>query len=149
MAQTAPLPHLFGRFTAVIRDHANIGKTLEQLHAMCAVLDSRRAALPRELMPGRLMFRFYQELSEHFATEEADAYFGTVGDEEPSLASQIEALKAEHWRMLYAADMLCGMAVDRSRWRDMPGPVRELMTQLEQHERAESALLRDLFHPAP
>src|SRR5688500_3185854 len=110
MSQPATLPHLFGRFTAVIRDHANIGKTLEQLRMMCAVLDTGQAALPSELMPARLLFRFYRELSEHFATEEADAYFGTVADEEPSLASKIEALKAEHWSMLYAADMLCGMA---------------------------------------
>jgi hypothetical protein len=149
MSQPATLPHLFGRFTAVMRDHADIGKTLTQLRAMCAALDGGEAALPSELLPTVLTFRLYRELSEHFATEEADAYFGTVIDEEPSLASKIDALKAEHWSMLHTADLLCRMAVDTSRWPDLLREAAELMAQLERHERAESALLRDMFHVRP
>lgn len=146
MNQPATLPHLFGRFTAVMRDHADIGKTLGQMRAMCAALDGGEVALPNELLPTRLTFRLHGELSEHFAREEDDAYFGTVIDEEPSLASKIDMLKAEHWSMLGAAQMLCSLAVDSARWLELSRGARELMAQLERHERAESALLRDMFH---
>src|SRR5512134_3429091 len=50
MNQPATLPHLFGRFTAVMRDHADIGKTLGQMRAMCAALDGGEVALPNELL---------------------------------------------------------------------------------------------------
>jgi len=140
-----PLPSLFGRFTAIFKDHDHLGKTLRRLRLMCGVLDGGRQPLPAELSPDVLILDLRVHLGVHFAAEEADEYFGTVVEEAPALEPEIAGLKWEHLTMLKAADVLCGVARDRSRWRDLPGPTRELIAQLERHERSESKLLRSLF----
>lgn len=141
----SPLPSLFGRFTAIFQDHDQLAKTLRRLRAMCAALEDGAAVLPAELAPDVLILDLRRGLGEHFAAEEAEEYFGTVVDEAPALAPQIAGLKWEHMTMLQAADMLCGIARDRTRWTQLPGPTRELISQLERHEGSESRLLRNLF----
>ncbi len=147
MSEPARLPHLFGRFTVVMRDHADVGKTLQQIRAMCQALDSGHEQLPDPLQPARLITRLRVELSEHFALEEEQGYFGTVVEEAPALRSAIETLCAEHQVMLRALEELLALVPDRAAWGRLPGPVRELVRQLELHERAEAALLHELFHP--
>jgi hypothetical protein len=115
---------------------------------MCGAIDNGRQPLPAELSPDVLILDLRVHLGVHFAAEEADEYFGTVIDEAPSLAPEIAGLKWEHLTMLKAADVLCGVARDRTRWSDLPGPTRELIAQLERHERNESRLLRGLFSGA-
>jgi hypothetical protein len=150
MCVSTTLPHLFGRFTAVIHGHADLVRTLQQLRAMCVALENgREIAADDALIPSDLVLRFRRELAEHFAVEEAEAYFGVVIDENPALEPQIEALKADHLTMLDAADVLCLLALDASRWASLSRPTRELTTRLERHERAESALLRELFGAKP
>lgn len=144
MSQNA-LPSLFGRFTAIFQDHDQLAKTLRRLRLMCGAIDDSRQSLPDELAPDVLIFDLRAHLGVHFAAEEAEEYFGTVIDEAPSLAPEIAKLKWEHLTMLKAADVLCGVARDRARWSDLPGPTRELIAQLERHERGESQLLRGLF----
>jgi hypothetical protein len=140
-----PLPSLFGRFTAIFKDHDQLAKTLRRLRQMCAALDDGQARLPPDLAPDLLIIDLRNDLSEHFAAEETAEYFGTVVDEAPELASDIAALKWEHLTMLRGVDVLCGLARDRSRWQQLSGPTRELIGQLERHERSESRLLRSLF----
>jgi hypothetical protein len=147
-AMPQPLPSLFGRFTAILRDHDHLAQTLRELRVMCAAIADGRDALPSELTPARLIGELRDDLAEHFEAEESDDYFGVVVDEEPELTSQIAALKWEHLAMLRAVDALVRLAEDRSRWPQLPSPTRDLISQLERHERAESVLLRNLFSSA-
>lgn len=147
MSERARLPDLFGRFTIVMRGHADVGRTLQQLRAMCGALESGQGLLPESLTPLRLITKLRDELSEHFGLEEAPGYFGIVVEEEPTLESAIEALCAEHRVMLRALEELLALAPDRATWARLPGPILELVRQLELHERAEAALLRELFRP--
>jgi hemerythrin len=146
---TAPLPSLFGRFSAILKDHDHLGTTLKRLRMMCATLEAGAPELPSELRPGPLLDELYADLRAHFASEESKEYFGTVIDEDPSLAPQITALEWEHQTMLATVERLVIMANDRRRWSTLPPPTRELVVDLERHERAESSLLRELFFPRP
>jgi hypothetical protein len=147
MSQPLPLPSLFGRFTAILQDHDNLAKTLRSLRALCAALEDGTDLLPAELSPKRLLEELRADLTGHFGAEESPEYFGAVMDEAPELVPAIGGLKWEHMTMLHAVEVLCGIALDRARWRDLAAPTRELIGQLERHERAESALLRRLFTP--
>jgi hypothetical protein len=146
---TQTLPSLFGRFTAVLQDHEDLAKTLRRLRAMCAALDDGRASFEPELAPDELLGQLQVALEAHFAAEESADYFGVVEDEEPSLAIPIAGLKAEHMTMLSAAKVLRELSRDRGRWPHISSPTRELVGQLERHERAESKLLRKLFFAKP
>lgn len=143
--QPLPLPSLFGRFTAIFQEHDHLAKTLRRLRIMCAALEDGQLSLPPELAPDVLLVDLRMDLAEHFGAEESPQYFGTVMDEAPHLASQVAGLKWEHMTMLRAADVLCGVAKDPTRWTLLAGPTRELVGQLERHERSESVLLRKLF----
>ncbi len=65
-----------------------------------------------------------------------------------SLRSQIAELKWDHFAMMRALERLCELAAERSRWAELPAPTRELVADLESHERQESMLLRNLFSTA-
>ena len=145
MSQSNALPSLFGRFTAILQDHEHLAKTLRRLRLMCASLENGHNLLPEELDPGILMTALRANLAEHFAAEESPAYFGTVISEAPALATQVAGLKREHLTMLRSVDVLSELTADRARWRELPSPTRELISQLECHERSESALLRGMF----
>lgn len=56
---------------------------------------------------------------------------------------------AQHLTMLRSSARLVEVAADRARWVYLSGPTRDLVTELEQHERAEARLLRQLFFPKP
>jgi hypothetical protein len=144
MSSSSPLPSLFGRFTSILRDHAHLGKTMRQLHVMCASLEGAQP-LPGELSPRALLADLRRDLSAHFGAEEAAEYFGTVVEEAPELAEPIARLKYEHSLMLEAVEVLVSVAAQPPRWRELAAPTRELVAQLERHERAESTLLRRLF----
>jgi hypothetical protein len=146
MSREASLPHLFGRFTAVMHEHQDLGHKLGLLREMCSAIESDALPLREELAPQRLLSGLRADLTEHFALEEADDYFGTVVDEDPALAEPIEALKAEHAVMLERLEGLLDLARD-ALWAELPLATRGLLGQLEGHERAESALLRQLFFP--
>ena len=143
----AQLPTLFGRFSTVLQEHDQLRTTLVQLREMCTTLETEASALPRELLPEPLFAELFSELKSHFACEESPAYFGTVVEEAPTLAPQINTLKREHHDMLIAIEQLLGIAKDHSRWPALPHPTRQFVAILERHERAESTLLRELFFP--
>ena len=148
MSQTQDLPSLFGRFTTILQDHEHLVKTMRALRSMCSSLEADQAATTPAIDPHALITQLRADLAEHFSAEESPGYFGIVMSEAPSLVTQVAGLKWEHLAMLRAADALCEMTKDRARWRDVPEPARQLMAQLEQHERAESTLLRGLFRPS-
>lgn len=149
MTATTPLPSLFGRFSAILKDHDHLGSTLNRVRKMCAVLETAGSELPPELLPAPLFQHLYANLKEHFAREESKEYFGTVIDEAPSLASRISVLEGEHQSMLATIEELSSLANDQRRWPGLPSATRELVADLERHERAESTLLRELFFPHP
>jgi hypothetical protein len=142
--RTIPLPSLVGRFAAILRDHDHLAVTLRQLRALCDALEPGQRELPERLRPSQLLDALRADLTEHFASEESDAYFGVVLEEAPSQKPQIAALKWEHVSMLGAVEGLRELA-DRERWSLLSAPMRALVSRLEQHERAESALLRRSF----
>lgn len=146
MTQPGTLPSLFGRFTAVLREHDHMGATLRELRRMCTALDRRDGEAER-FAPQQLFGRLRDELTKHFSAEEAEAYFGTVVEEAPVLGPQVHALKDEHAILLKAIDVLCELAVDASDSPRMTDLAWRFFARLEEHERAESALLRGLFHP--
>jgi hypothetical protein len=147
MDRPAQLPHLFGRFTTVLRGHADLHGTLRQLRTMCGALEDPSPAPAPELAPPRLLGRLRDELTAHFAAEEAASHYGAIVAEEPGLSAPVAELCHEHAIMLRALDALCSMAQDEPFWPHLPRPTRELLQRLEAHERAEAVLLRTLFHP--
>lgn len=149
MSLPQSMPSLFGRFTAILKDHEHLGTTLLELKALCRALDDEAPALAQELEPRRLLSELKTELGQHFGAEESGDYFGTVVAEDPKLEREISALKQEHANMLGAVEALLELANDPRRWLLLPGPTRLLITQLERHEGAESKLLRDFFFNHP
>lgn len=138
---------MFGRFSAILKDHDHLGKTLKRLRKMCATLEVGEPQLSPDLFPEPLFLELHADLKGHFASEESSEYFGAVVDEAPSLAPQIAALESEHQRLLKTVEQLLSFAEDRARWPALPVPTRDLVAELERHERAESSLLRELFFP--
>lgn len=145
MSSATPLPTLFGRFTAILKDHEHLGVTLRQLQKMCALLQTAEPALPTDLSPQRLFHELLADLKDHFAAEESAAYFGTVAEESPALASRIAALKWEHLSLLATVEKLLASAEDRDGWAELLAPTERLVAQLAQHERSEAVLLRQFF----
>jgi hypothetical protein len=140
-----PLPSLFGRFTAIFRDHDRFAETLRSLRATCAALEQGDTSSPRERTPAKLLHDLAGDLAQHFEAEESPAYFGTLVAEAPELRWQVAGLEVEHRTMLAAAQILADVAREPSRWLALPQATRALLNELEQHERAESKLLRQLF----
>lgn len=143
MTAPAPLPSLFGRFTAILRDHEHLGTTLKSLRAMCSALEAREP-VPQS---ARLLGDLHADLSGHFAAEEAESYFGTIVQECPSLAPRIGQLKHEHVDMLRQLVALGSLAEDPTRAAELSFATRQLIAELERHERAESVLIGELLAP--
>lgn len=114
---------------------------------MCAALEAVEATSASELAPQSLLAELRADLAAHFGAEESAEYFGVVVGEEPQLEPQIDGLRSEHAAMLHAVENLCRLADDRERWLLLAASTRELVAELERHERAESRLLRTLFFP--
>lgn len=145
MKSASPLPTLFGRFTAILKDHDHLSVTLRLLQRMCGALEAEH--VPSELSPPLLFRALLADLREHFAAEESADYFGTVVEEAPALAPQIAALKWEHLQFLATVEKLLGSAESHDDWPSLVQPTKQLVAELAQHERLESALLRQLFSP--
>jgi hypothetical protein len=139
------LPHLFGRFTAILKEHDHLGHTLGRLRKMCGSLEAGLPIVERELAPERLFEELHADLARHFAAEESAEYFGVVVEEAPSLGPEIASLQAEHVSMLLTIEQLRAVASAAQGLASLPQSTRSLIADLERHERAESVLLRQLF----
>jgi Hemerythrin HHE cation binding domain len=112
MSETTSLPTLFGRFTAILSEHERFGVTLRRISAACPALESEHPAIAPDLQPGSLFADLFAELSQHFVVEEAEAYFGTLVQERPTLLHRVAELKAEHGAMLKTITELCAITAD-------------------------------------
>lgn len=143
MAKT-PLPSLFGRFTAVLSDHADLRVTLRRLEQLCTTLEGTKQAPPVEPAALTLIAELFADLSQHFAAEEGDAYFGTMTRDRPSSAGRIAELKQQHTEMLDALGSLRRLAGTGS-WDELPPLARRFVAALRAHEIAEARLLQEFF----
>jgi hypothetical protein len=146
MISPPELPSLFGRFTALHRDHHHLDGLVKKLSTMCDALSERPdVAPPPELDPAQLIPEWGIDLSRHFAAEEGMRYFGTLVAERPALASAIGDLRADHTAMLEAIERLLQLAPDRERRDELVLGTRDLLDRFRAHERAENQLLREFF----
>ena len=148
MTRNASLPTLFGRFSIISGEHQRLSTTLRQLAEMCLALDAGSQQLGADSDPRRLLAALQLNLERHFATEEADDYFGAVARERPSLLPSIANLRAEHTAMLETTAELGAISADEHRWAELCAPTLRLLERLRAHEQAESLLLQDFFEPA-
>jgi len=147
MSAGTDLPTLFGRFSAVLREHADLEKVVASLSELCVALEADAARVPAELSPVPLIRELSRQFVEHFATEEADAYFGAIQAEDPSLSDLIANLRHEHEQMLGSTAVLAQLAAAPESWSQFAVSARLLVVQFARHERAESGLLNRLFRP--
>lgn len=112
----------------------------------------RVSALAEDLQSGRLSSDPRPLLSElrvdwelHFALEEADAHFGLVLRERPSLSHAIAELKRDHEALLADLEALRSQASDTEHWATLATPAAALMGRFLAHEHKEAELLQDFF----
>lgn len=137
------LPTMFGYATAVLGEHQRLHATLRRLRELCILLGDQ--SVPSELEPNALLDEFREQMVDHFATEEADDYFGTLATEAPALAPRIALLEAEHWEFIETVDQLLLLSQHADRRAELVTRLTELLARFEAHERAESVLLQEFF----
>lgn len=146
MVTQRELPSLFGRFTALHRDHQHLDGLVQKLSAMCDALGDRPdLPPPPELDPKRLIPEWGIDLSRHFAAEEGIRYFGALVAEQPALSAAIGDLRADHAAMLDAIERLLELAPHEDRREELVLATRELLTRFRLHERAETQVLGEFF----
>jgi hypothetical protein len=146
MNDSPALPTLFGRFTALQREHAHLDGVTQRLVSLCeALLEAPARSLPPELDPESLIASWSVELSRHFGAEEGMSYFGALALERPDLALGIGDLRADHTAMLEAIEELSLLASDQTRREELVKKTTGLLNRFRAHERAENALLREFF----
>jgi hypothetical protein len=146
MVNYPELPSLFGRFTALHRDHHHLDGVVKNLTAMCDALSAQPDVdPPPELDPEKLIPEWGVDLSRHFSAEEGMRYFGTLVTERPALAVAISELRADHTAMLEAIENLLRLAPEKARREELVKQTRDLLDRFKNHERSESQLLRQFF----
>jgi hypothetical protein len=145
MAATTSLPTVFERFTALSREHERLDVTLRHFRELCESLASERAAPGPDARPLVAIADLLADLSQHFAAEERDAYFGTIVLEQPSLLPRVAVLKAEHGAMLRTIAELGAIAADDHRRSELSAPALRLIARFQAHEHAENELLQEYF----
>ncbi len=145
VARVSVLPGVVGRVSGILYNHDHLKKTMRHLDVMCEQLE-RGAHVPQKPVgPAELLANLQRHLSEHFAAEESQDYFGAMLAQTPGLSRVISILSAEHLSMLRTVSALQEMAQDPTRWSHLATPVRRLIKDFELHELAETKLLHELF----
>ncbi|MEM1303352.1 MAG: hemerythrin domain-containing protein [Planctomycetota bacterium] len=100
-------------------------------------------------MVGSLLESLVAHLEAHFQNEEVDGFFDEVLDLAPQATPRVDALLAEHQRMLTVADDLCHRyhRVRRTpvSWRHLGDSFQRLRQMLLVHECDERHLLQEVF----
>lgn len=138
------LPSLFGRYTAVFSDHEALHVVLEKLREMSRV-GANSGELPPHLRPDLLLARLHEELTEHFAREESERYFGTLAAHSPALREAIEELREEHRSLLRATTGLIALAPHDERKRALSAATDGLLDWIERHERQETHIMNNFL----
>jgi hypothetical protein len=82
------IPALFGRITAVQRDHTALLESMDRLRHLQAALNELDQDPPAQPLP--LIQDFALPLYAHFSAEESDACFGALVSERPSMSSRVD-----------------------------------------------------------
>jgi hypothetical protein len=147
MTLEATIPTLFGRGTAVFKEHADLRPMVARLrkHATELALGRR----PSEPDIEALLDDFFDQLLAHFAAEENDGYFGTMIGDYPDLSVRVERLMAEHEEMVDSIERLRAVGKRAAAGRDLGLGLLELLGQFQGHEEEENLLMRTFLLKTP
>jgi hypothetical protein len=142
----ATTPVIFGRGTAIFKEHADLRPLVARLrkHATQLVFDRE----PTERSFDALLDGFFDQLLAHFAAEEDQGYFGTFVEDCPELTVEVDRLMADHEAMVDAVERLRAPVPQRSAPEIALG-LLNLLDLLEEHERRESLVVRSFLFAAP
>jgi hypothetical protein len=133
------MPTLFGRATALFKEHSSLRRSLGRLRELAG----GRASGDRE--PAALIEHFMGELHSHFIAEEDDGSFGTLAESCPELAVAVAELRAEHLEMMGILEHLRALALQSGASSDLARGIERLLEQFDAHERRESALMQSFL----
>jgi hypothetical protein len=131
----------FGPATPGSTESGRLEATLRRVGDLYQALRLGRA----DLDPAAVLAELRVDLVLHFALEEANAYFGVVLRERPSLSHDIVRLRHEHAAILERLEALAGLATDSLRWPELAERTVELIDAFRAHERQEAELLQEFF----
>ncbi len=141
MEQTSSPALPFGRPVAGLGENGRLDTTLRRVGDLYNALQAGRA----DVDPTEVLSQLRVDLELHFALEEANAYFGVVLRERPSLSHGINKLRHEHGTLLEKLESLRSVATDPLRWPELALPAAELVDAFRTHEREEAELLQEFF----
>lgn len=136
-------PTLFGRITAVQRDHTALLEMVAKLRGLQATLIGLDRDSPAQ--PLHLVQDFALLLYDHFAEEESDVYFGALVSERPSLAPRVENLRSDHERIVRTLASIPVKAAAGTAGRELSTLLGEVLDFLQAHERRENLLMQDFL----
>lgn len=140
---SASMPTLFGRATAIYKDHANLRETVGYLREFCIkLLDSDSSTQPD---PSSAINYFLHQLRVHFAAEEDPGYFDTLVVSHPVLSDEVKALRADHVRILETAESLRVLALHDTDSLVLARDLSRLLDHFEAHERRETRTLHEFL----
>jgi hypothetical protein len=140
-AATAPAPSTFIGPAPVGRDVGRLEATLLRVGDLCQALKAGRS----DVEPHQVFSELRVDLELHFALEEANAYFGVVLRERPSLSHGVNKLRHEHVELLDQLEALRKSAADPLGWPELAQRAAALIDAFRAHEREESELLQEFF----
>ncbi|HEV8547475.1 MAG TPA: hemerythrin domain-containing protein [Polyangiaceae bacterium] len=142
MATTATISSpTFGPPVPGVNEKGRLDATLRRLGDLYPALQAGQA----DVAPQTLLSELRVDLELHFALEEANAYFGVVLRERPSLSHGISKLRHEHATLLEKVERMRALAPDRARWSELATLTSELVDAFRAHEREEADLLQEFF----
>lgn len=116
-----------------------LDSTLRRVTDFCQALQAGRP----EVDPSALFSQLRVDLVLHFAFEEADAFFGAVLRERPSLSQAVTRLRHEHAAMLEQLETLKNRVGDAQHWPELARPTADLVDAFRKHEHEEADLLQE------
>lgn len=128
-------------FQHVRLQHGELDATIDRLRALCA---STSACLPearwRALLARELRI-FREQLETHLAYEEEGGYLSDLATGDRDQLAAVQRLAAQHEELRAALARLEGPDAARRSLEEQRSGIARLLDALEQHERAEEALL--------
>ena len=134
-------PTLFGRITAVQRDHTALLEMVARLRELQSTLSELDDCTP--ISPLYLIQDFALQLYGHFAAEESEAYFGALASERPSLRNRVDGLRADHVHIVRTLAHIPVRAAGGTSGREISTLLGATLDFLQAHERRENLLMQD------
>lgn len=127
---------------AVLVENAELMKESAGLKWLCRALI--QGSLPGGLELEKRLEEFEEKLLVHFASEEAEEFFGTLMTDQPSFLQRAAEVEAEHAELLLELDAVLDCAQAESPSRELAARLLRFLERLDAHEHAETELLQDL-----